>query len=370
VASISPINRDGKITGYRVIFDTGPDGKRKRKAFKTYAEAQSYKDSTLSDRIGTKELYDHRAEFVRCLQKVTEVNATLEEAVEFFLRHGARKKNPAIIEVINEFIDDKEQAGRKKMYLAGMRDMWNRFAGHIGYETHLADITTEVIKDYVYVTQSAIANVTKNNYLRSLSVLFNYGIRKKYLSINPVTDIDRPKVKFRPPAVMTPADFSTLLHRCAKKQWYDRLTIFVLTGFCGVRDGEAQHLTWADIDMENKKVTVPDTIAKASRFRRNTIPENAMKWLRLGYDARRTGPIIGKNARALLRSAVRYAHIGYSQNCLRHSFASYSIEAGVSKEEVASALGHAGSLKVLFDHYRNVVETEAAKQWFEIVPTL
>ena len=368
MANISQLSRGGKLLGFQSDLGKGPDGKKRRKFHKTYAEARAYLKAQTSHEIGSAEIHLYRAEIIFCLQKITAAGSTLSEAVDFFLKHGAKKGNPPFDSVVKEFLTDKRQVGRKAKYLIGLEDKWKRFSAHIGNGTLIGDISSEQIKDYVYVARGKLGDTTKTDYLRGLSILFNYAIQKKYIGLNPTEDIARPQPQFHPPQVLSPDDFSTLLNRCLVRKWYDRLTVFALVGFCGIRTEEACKLRWDNIDMENKKVLVPASVAKKARFRRNSIPPNAMKWLEVVHDKRVTGPIIGENAKRLLNVAVRFAHIGYTQNCLRHSFCSYSIESGVPIADVASSLGHTESLDVLHSHYRNIVEKKAATKWWAIVP--
>jgi Phage integrase SAM-like domain len=232
MASISQLQRNGKIIGFQTNLGRGPDGKAQRKFHKTYVEAQKFIEAAESDRIGTGELYKKKAELVFALQKLQAVNATISEAVDFFLMHGAKREgNPTIGEVMREFIADKREVGRRENYLEALRDKWNHFTSRLGQgaNTKLAEITANTIKHYVFAVQRELSNTTKSDYLRSLSILFNYGIKKRYTSINPVMMVERPRVEFHPPEVLSPEDFSSLLHRCLKRQWYDRLTIFVLS---------------------------------------------------------------------------------------------------------------------------------------------
>jgi integrase len=368
MASITPEVRNGKLIGYRSSLGRGPNGKDRRRFHKTYPEAEAYVESERAGDLGTGELYQRRVEILFNLQQLRKVNANLNEAVEFYLKHGAKKGNPPFDDVVKEFLEEKKQAGRRGKYLEGLEDKWVRFSEHIGEGRLIGDITTEQIKDFVYITRGDLSDTTKTDYLRGLSVLFNFGIQKKYLGLNPTKGIARPNAQFKAPKILSPEDFEILLNRCLKKKWHERLTIFVLVGFCGIRTEEACKLRWDNIDMANQKVMVPDTVAKKARFRRNRIPENAMKWLEALHDKRRTGLIIGANSKRLLNVAVRFAHIGYSQNCLRHSFCSYSIESGVPTADVAASLGHTESLAVLHAHYRNIVEQKDALKWWTIVP--
>ena len=73
--------------------------------------------------------------------------------------------------------------------------------------------------------------------------------------------------------------------------------MFVLVGFCGIRTEEASRLKWTNIKLSDRIVEVPAEIAKKAQFRNNPIPQNAVEWLRVVEDKRRTGPIIGSNWR-------------------------------------------------------------------------
>jgi integrase len=150
--------------------------------------------------------------------------------------------------------------------------------------------------------------------------------------------------------------------------WSERLVVFVLVGFCGIRTEEASRLKWSNIQLENKIVEVPATVAKKARFRNNPIPVNASKWLALVEDKRRTGPIIGSTWECQLRSAIAASRITYHQNAIRHSFCSYAIGAGWPLADVIAYMGHSGSPSMIYSHYRNVVSADDGKRWFSIVP--
>jgi hypothetical protein len=57
---------------------------------------------------------------------------------------------------------------------------------------------------------------------------------------------------------------------------------------------------------------------------------------------------------------------GWRQNALRHSFISYRVaETG---DVPRTALEAGNSPKMIFRHYREVVDGEASKAWFSIMP--
>lgn len=371
MSSITTVRRKGKIIGYSAAL--GKDkitGKVVRKFFKTPSGAQAFIDSKESEDIDVGEVYRDPHRIIACVQRLREWGANIEQATEFYLKHGVVKGYPTVASLAEQLIKDKEQAGKKSTYLADLKAKYGVFVKYIGVETKVADVTTAQIKDFVYVKCAGQGKVTILNNIRCLAILFNYAITNKYLSdeLNPVDPIERPDPPKKKPAVISPEDFATLLNRCLKNKWYDRVTILVLVGFCGVRMEEASKMSWSDINMKAGKVTVSEDIAKKGRHRINRIPANAMKWLEACYDARRTGRIIGDNWKNLIRSAIRFSHITYKKNGPRHSFCSYALAESWPLADVVAYMGHIGSPALVHSYYKEIVEESDAHKWWAIVP--
>lgn len=369
MAKVYPEKRQGNVIGYVADLGKQPNGKRLKKFFKTVAEAEVFIGSHKKEPLDAGFLHDHKNEFLHSYERCKEMGVSLNDVVEFYSKHGARKGNPAIQAVIDSLLAGMERAGRKPTYIVSISKHMSKFTDYVGKDTLIGDVTEQKVTNFVFKKHEHVAAVTKMNLIRNLSVLFNYAIKKNFIGFNPVSKVDKPSVKFEVPKVLTPEDFATLLNRCLKRKWDGRLTVFILVGFCGIRTQEACQLTWSDIDLDNCKVMVPARVAKKGSFRRNVIPENAMKWLRLIRDDRRKGAIIGNNSVALLRSAVKYAHISHTKNCLRHSFCSYALENGMPLADVVAMMGHNGSPAMINSHYRNIVEQRAAKKWWAIAPS-
>ena len=58
--------------------------------------------------------------------------------------------------------------------------------------------------------------------------------------------------------------------------------------------------------------------------------------------------------------------VGWRQNALRHSYASYRLADTPDAAKVALEMGN--SPDKLFRHYRELVTPDAAKEWFAIMP--
>jgi integrase len=280
VGSISPQKRNGTVVGYSVYLGVDAEGRRQRKFFARLEDAEKLVRVHSADPRPVGELFDRKAEILFCLEQLRPLNVTLPDVVSFYVRHHARKGNPTLSELVELFITEKRRIGRSSHYERSMRYSLNGFTAHVGNDVQISDITREQITDYVYGINKDIGVVTKKHILTHLSVLFNFAIKEDVLGINPVDKITRPTIPFNKPHVLSPDDFAKLLHCCLDHGWNDRLVLFVLVGFCGIRVEEASRLSWSHLHLDKSIVEVPSEFAKKARFRNNRIPPNAMTWLR------------------------------------------------------------------------------------------
>ena len=369
MASISAQKRAGKIVGYSVYLGSVGHERRVRRFFPQRKDAERFLSTQTKTPIPVGELWDRKAEMLHALERLRPTGTNLHDAISFYLtHHGSTTGQKLCTEVLEQFLAEKLRIGRSRQYDRNMRQSLTRFITLTGGDRPIGTITRQQITDYVYRTNAKLSPVSKANLLRNLNVLFSYAIKEELLEHNPVAKITRPIVPFRKPHILSPADFSRILHRCLQKQWHDRLVVLVLVGFCGIRVEEACRLSWKHLHLDQGIVELPADFAKKARFRNNRIPPNAMEWLRRVEDRRRRGRIIGGNWSNLLRSAVELPKLDYRQNCIRHSFCSYALASGWSLADVIAAMGHAGSPAVIFSNYRNVVSETDGKRWFALSP--
>jgi site-specific recombinase XerD len=369
VGHISTQRRNGRVVGYSVYLGAEGDLRRQRRFFRDRPDAERFLDQRKKTPLPVGELWDRKTEILYNLERLRPLGTSLTDVVSFYLENqGSVLGHKLLSEVVDEFLREKLMVGRSKQYDRVMKRCFRQFIDHVGKDQRVGDITRKGITDYVYNTNKHLSPISKKNVLTNLSVLFNFMVRRDLLEVNPVEKIDRPIVPFQKPHVLTPSDFEKLLRTCYKKGWNDRLTIFVLVGFCGIRTEEGSRLKWSNLQLDRNIVEVPATVAKKASFRNNRIPANAMEWLKLVEDKRRTGSIIGSTWASQLKSAIASSRIEYRQNCIRHSFCSYAIAAGWSLVDVISYMGHSGSPSMIHSHYRNVVSEEDGKRWFSIFP--
>ena len=233
IGHISPFKRNGEVIGWVTVLGRAEDGQRRRRFFKEKDQAEQFLDEHV--RLSVDPLHGRRHEVMFSLERVDRVGVSLNEVVEFYLKHGSKKTNPPLSDAITSFLDHKRMIGRGPHYLDRMTVVFGQLTKFVGETTKVGDITSDQIRKLVYVEHSHTSPKSKQNFLTHLSVFFGFCVQHDLSSFNPVKKVERPTVKFNPPHVMKPDDFSTLLHYCLENDFTDRLTMFVLVGFCGIR---------------------------------------------------------------------------------------------------------------------------------------
>ena len=113
------------------------------------------------------------------------------------------------------------------------------------------------------------------------SLIFAYGKEQRVLVLNPFDEIDRPKVAYRVPEILEPAQFKTLLET-AEEEVPELIPFLAMAGFAGVRRSELvreyaedQVLKWEDVDWQKQLITVPEHVEAHAE---HTVLSEVRKW--------------------------------------------------------------------------------------------
>lgn len=154
----------------------------------------------------------------------------------------------------------------------------------------------------------------------------------------------------------------------------DRL-IFLLMLRCGLRVSEACALTWADVDLPALTIRVDGGKGAADRVA--YLAPDVERALRL-WQAHHTGSLylfpsrkvacthLGRrNVFMLMQKYLRQAGVtaGYSPHCLRHTFATQLLNAGVTLEVLKELMGHRSVQMTL--RYTELYEPTKRRQYTE-----
>ena len=360
----------------RWIVDCGfVNGKRRQysRATQDLAEGKADELRAERDRVGVA-AFDlttkQRLEAAECFEKLAGV-ATLTDAVNYFLETRGSCTNAVTVEQLyKDLMKSQEDRGLSKRSIYSTRCQLKPFAKSFG-KTQVADIPfTEIRK---WLEAQRIKNpTTKSKLIRYLSQLFQFAVREEIISANPVTKIDRPKVKYALPETLIPDDVKKIM-LAANEHDPQLIPKFAIGFFAGLRTCELDQLDWSGVKLEDRIITVLHTKTSSGNAqsipRHVTISDNLVEWL---LPHRQPAGLIGLKTKAFnvrRQEVCKKAKVEkWPHNAMRHSFATYHLAAGGSAEKTALELGHMQGTKVLFRHYRGLATRKEAEAYWGIRP--
>jgi integrase len=241
----------------------------------------------------------------------------------------------------------------------------------------LGEITTEFVEDWkVARLKEGLAPATVLRDVAALSGVLTRAVKMGKLETNPVRNVDKPRIDRRPKVRYLSADEESrvrtaleqrdeeaLAARKSANEWRrarqrdllpeperfaDHLAPAVLLSInTGLRRGELLSLSWTDIAMEEKLLTVRGASAKSGDTRYIPLNDEALKllkdWRKDSVDGQRVFSVETSFKTSWSALLERAKVTRFRWHDLRHHFASRLVQAGVPLNTVRELLGH-GSL--------------------------
>jgi integrase len=344
------------------------DGKRTRQRFLSLAEASAAftlrvaavaRDGAASATVASAaDLHAVTSFYAQTADWTPRPSVT--DALKHFVEHQRSLRTSG---TVAQAVDDRlEDASRRKLseaHQSNLRLRLGHFAKDFG-DRPLASITSEELQTWA-VTRGG--SRTQKNYLNTIGSIFTAHLAAGRIARNPVASVRLPKVVTAEPGIITAAELARLLAALPERS----LACVAIQALSGVRAAEAQRLTWGNVNVEHRLITISAGAAKTASRRHVPIGDALLAWLQPLH--RGTGPLV-TNANTLRRDlavARRKALISvWPQNALRHTCASAwcCIESDVAR--VAAWLGN--SPAVVHQHYRALVSHDEATAWFAVRP--
>lgn len=201
-----------------------------------------------------------RYEFIHMKTRYTETwFKTKTEAKRAAVKKREEVKNPPPIEeepTDMAFLDlvnlrlDHVQAYNSESHYTAYKYLARRWTKRWG-ELMCGQISPAVIQKHL-IRRGRISAYTANQDLRYLRATFNFGVRKKFISTNPTEGIDFFPVEKRKKYVPPKEDVLKVI-AAGNPEAQQYLWTIVLTA---ARVGEINGLTWDDIDLDRRVVTL------------------------------------------------------------------------------------------------------------------
>lgn len=276
---------------------------------------------------------------------------TLHQCAQHYLATAAKENaDQPILPLFEAFISARSHVLREET-LKSYRILLNRSLAEIGNRT--SDYSPDRIR-------RALSRMTPNQHnhiLRALNAFFNWSLDSGDLILNPCADIKLARVPEPARQIFTLDQTRTLLEFVHEKR-PDLLGYFSLCLFAGLRPTEARRITARHIGAEY--ITLDASITKTAQAR--TVPiEAGLRELIERF------PLGRRSTTAIKRITQAFPLRAWSQDIMRHSYASYAYERSRDAAATAYNMGHVGT-DIFFRHYRGLVPPNAGAQYFQILP--
>jgi len=289
---------------------------------------------------------------------------TLSDAVRFYQANRTdllAAKTTA--QVAAEFVQSRATSGVSDAYVNGCRVSLKRFTSKVA--GNIGTVTTADINKYL-VGLKGLGPVSRNGHRRNIVTMFGFAKRQGYLHPDRKTAAEQTET-FK--EAETEIEIFTLdeITRLLVTAHARLLPVIAIGAFAGIRTAEICRLDWEDIKWDRGHIEIAGKKAKTAARRLVPLPDNLKAWLAPWREA--TGRIVTLTAVAgAMNDLGVKAKIpgGWRQNALRHSFISYRVS--LTGDVARTSLEAGNSPKMIFSHYREIVDEEAARAWFAITP--
>lgn len=301
-----------------------------------------------------------RVELVHQLNRLRTMGHTVRSAADALEQRRSAGPSIDIRTAADRFLAAKGARGLRPRSLAKLRSSMRVLCQGVGSDRPLRDVTTGDVRDVLDRNGWAVS--TRKGCLGDFGTFFAYCRRHEWIDGNPCARIETPILDKAPPGILTLNQAKTLVNACQADS-PSLLGFLVVALFAGMRPAEVLRLSWEDVRPEG--IFVEPHKAKTRRHRIVEADECLAAWLAAAREAGAEFRPPNWQARwdALRKRCGLYA--GWSQNALRHSFASYRL-ALHGEDETARLMGN--SPQMLVAHYRKPVTRAEAVAFFALRP--
>ena len=323
------------------------------------------------------------ADVIMARDKLAAVGATLNVAVDYYLKHAQYVREQVLVpELVERFIRSREEHHRSERYVKQLK-VSLRALGRAFSLTAAGDLTREDV--VAWLRSGGWGPVTRRNYLGDVGALFGWAIKEGLASRSPHVGIPKAVLPESEISVFRAEDARVLLE--AARGNGEMMAYIVLAMFCGLRPAEVERLDTAAINLEERTVVVLGNTAKTGQRRVVDLADNALAWLRSveipkgklcrgcwverwRAFRRRCGWAVGddksKGHKAAFLKAMKVpiTRGPWPADVLRHTFASMHYAQWQDESLLKAQMGHWERADTLHRHYRALTtRAEAAAFW-------
>jgi integrase len=284
---------------------------------------------------------------------------------QYIADHRRREQSIRLQTLFEQYIASKSETAHPK-YLSDLRQTLNKFDLALR-ESMVSEIDTVTVERAL----STLSNGARNNALKNVKAVFNYGIDRDFVQDNPVRKSSFARRAKHEREIIPVAKVQEILDY-ALQHSPEIVPYLAILFFAGVRpDDEALSLQWSDIDEKNVLWVAEPKIGDGREI---PLPPNAIAWItaaraRYSNDSDMVTPLSRQELHKARKSS--YAEAGYRnipQDAARHSYASYWLAAnGNDYGTLMTRMGHT-TVATLKSHYLRHASLEEATAYWNLLP--
>ncbi|MBU2072720.1 MAG: hypothetical protein KKA68_21005 [Gammaproteobacteria bacterium] len=374
---IHPIIRTATDNPHRYVVDLGRIGGRRRlyrAGTMAEAEAIAKEQTAIFTRHGSRALDIPTDSIIRMSELLDAIDSragrkvTAEAILDYYIKHATGAFCKKKVSVVLTELLAKQGAEQRERSWQTTQSTLRPFVAEFA-DTPIGDVSRENVSTWLD-SRVCPSPSTKARLHRYLHVLFAYAVEKEYIEKNPVDKIKAPKYRLPAKEYMPVESVERVLRAVAEGG--EGLAAMAIGFFSGLRTAELGRLTWADVNLDSRQITVGANVSKT--YPRNVrMSDNLLAWLSVSgrYDAMvcpRGRRLEAIRADACKRSGVRWPHNAMRVTCATMHYAMHN-----NAHETAAMLGHAGGTRMFFDHYRalgdgHAATREEAERYWGIAP--
>jgi len=226
--------------------------------------------------------------------------------------------------------------------------IFEQFEEHLGNPS-LSEITNRDCEIFIY-KKASVSQYTAQKYLAHLRAAFNKALAQGYTLENPFRKIKNFKIPESLPKFFSDEEFNKLLDIVEDNDLKDLILFSINTG---LRQMELITLEWDQIDISSRTLILDNqvNITKSKKVRNVPLNKSALEILvnrnkvsKVGRIFTYKGSVINQDfiSKKFKKFVVKAKiNIDFNFHSLRHTFASWLVQRGVSIYEVSKLLGHA-----------------------------
>ncbi len=278
-------------------------------------------------------------------------------AINVLLKFDKLTAQPAKRVLLSEFAEDF-LASATTNFSSGTIGIYRQtlasFVSIIG-DLHLSAVTPKHIDIYKTERLKTLSPVTMNIELRTLRAAFYTAVRWKHLAENPFKNVPLIRIPEQQPTYLTKAEFRQLLSVISEQWFKDLITVAVYTG---LRRAELLNMLWKDVDFQRNLIYIQSSADfKTKHGKRRSVPMNQdVVTILMKRFSNAAGEFVFSNRGKRIqetslthkfKASILKAELNEELHfhSLRHTFATWLVQEGVSIYEVQKLLGHS-SVKI------------------------